>query len=159
LDDLAKLFAVNGSIELAQRGVYIGRERVRAFLFNVFGKEGPTEGRLGNHVQYQPVIHVAPDGERAKVRSRMMQQLNFGQRASMGASLYENEFVKEDGAWKFSVDHTFNTWTAGYDGGWARNPGRGVPGPSKTFPRIRRRRSRSRCFRQSMRLRFTIRTQ
>jgi hypothetical protein len=111
LDDLAKLFAVNGSIELAQRGVYIGRERVRAFLFNV------------------------------------------------GASLYENEFVKEDGAWKFSVDHTFNTWTAGYDGGWARNPGRGVPGPSKTFPRIRRRRSRSRCFRQSMRLRFTIRTQ
>ena len=29
----------------------------------------------------------------------MMQQLNFGQRASMGASLYENEFVKEDGRW------------------------------------------------------------
>jgi triacylglycerol lipase len=133
-NDLANLFAANGSIELAQRGVYIGRERVRAFLFNVFGKEGPTEGRLGNHVQYQPVIHVAPDGQTAKVRSRMMQQLNFGQRASMGASLYENEFVKEDGVWKFSVDHTFNTWTAGYEGGWARNPGRGVPGPSKTYP-------------------------
>jgi triacylglycerol lipase len=133
-NDLANLFAVNGSIELAQRGMYIGRERVRAFLFNVFGKEGPVEGRLGNHIQYQPVIHVAADGQSAKVRSRMMQQLNFGQRASMGASLYENEFVKEDGVWKFSIDHTFNTWTAGYDGGWARNPGRNVPGPSKTFP-------------------------
>ena len=133
-NDLANLFAANGSIELAQRGVYIGRERVRAFLFNVFGKEGPTENRLGNHVQYQPVIHVAADGQTAKVRSRMMQQLNFGARASMGASLYENEFVKEDGVWKFSIDHTFNTWTAGYEGGWARNPGRGVPGPSKTFP-------------------------
>jgi predicted methyltransferase len=36
--------------------------------------------------QPQAVIHVAPDGETAKVRSRMMQQLNFGQRASMGAS-------------------------------------------------------------------------
>jgi acetyl esterase/lipase len=133
-NDLANLFAANGSIELAQRGVYIGRERVRAFLFNVFGKEGPTEGRLGNHLQYQPVIHVGADGQTAKVRSRMMQQLNFGQRASMGASLYENEFVKEDGRWKFSVDHTFNTWTAGYDGGWARNPGRNVPGPSRSFP-------------------------
>jgi acetyl esterase/lipase len=133
-NDLANLFAANGSIELAQRGVYIGRERVRAFLFNVFGNEGPTEGRLGNHVQYQPVIHVAPDGRTAKVRSRMMQQLNFGQRASMGASLYENELVKEDGIWKFSIDHTFNTWTAGYDGGWARSPGRGVPGPSQAFP-------------------------
>jgi len=133
-NDLANLFAANGSIELAQRGAYIGRERVRAFLFNVFGKEGPTENRLGNHVQYQAVIHVADDGQSAKVRSRMMQQLNFGQRASMGASLYENEFVKEDGVWKFSVDHTFNTWTAGYEGGWARNPGRGVPGPSRTYP-------------------------
>jgi acetyl esterase/lipase len=132
--DLADLFAANGSIELAQRGSYIGRERVRAFLFNVFGKEGPSENRLGNHIQYQAVIHVAPDGDTAKVRSRMMQQLNFGQRASMGASLYENEFVKEDGVWKFSVDHTFNTWTASYDGGWARNPGRTVPGPSRTFP-------------------------
>ena len=133
-NDLANLFAAHGSIELAQRGAYVGRERVRAFLFNVFGKEGPTEGRLGNHLQYQPVIHVATDGQTAKVRSRMMQQLNFGQRASMGASLYENEFVKEDGVWKFSVDHTFNTWTAGYDGGWVRSPGRTVPGPSRTFP-------------------------
>jgi triacylglycerol lipase len=133
-NELANLFAANGSIELAQRGAYIGRERVRAFLFNVFGKEGPSENRLGNHIQYQAVIHVAPDGESAKVRSRMMQQLNFGQRASMGASLYENEFVKEDGVWKYSVDHTFNTWTAGYDGGWARSPGRSVPGPSRTYP-------------------------
>ncbi len=133
-NDLANLFSANGSIELAQRGAYIGRERVRAFLFNVFGKEGPSENRLGNHVQYQAVIHVAPGGESAKVRSRMMQQLNFGPRASMGASLYENEFVKENGVWKFSIDHTFNTWTAGYDGGWVRSPGRTVPGPSRTFP-------------------------
>ena len=133
-NDLANLFSANGSMELAQRGAYIGRERVRGFLFNVFGKEGPSENRLGNHIQYQAVIHVAPDGQTAKARSRMMQQLNFGQRASMGASLYENEFVKEDGVWKFSVDHTFNTWTAGYEGGWAKNPGRGVPGPSKSYP-------------------------
>ena len=133
-NDLANLFAANGSIELAQRGMYLGRERVRAFLFNVFGREGPSENRLGNHVQYQAVIHVAPDGQTAKVRSRMMQQLNFGPRASMGASLYENEFVKENGVWKFSIDHTFNTWTAGYDGGWVRSPGRTVPGPSRTYP-------------------------
>jgi acetyl esterase/lipase len=133
-NDLATLFAEDGSMELAQRGFYKGRERVRGFLFNVFGKEGPTEGRLGNHVQWQPVIHVAPDGQTAKIRSRMMQQLSFGTRASMGASIYENEAVKENGVWKFSVVHTFNTWTAGYDGGWARSAGRGVPGPSETYP-------------------------
>jgi hypothetical protein len=133
-NDLADLFAMDGSIELAQRGVYVGRERVRGMLFNVFGAEGPQPNRLGNHIQWQAVIHVAPDGRTAKIRSRMMQQLNFGQRASMGASLYENEVVKEDGVWKFKIDHTFNTWSASYDGGWAKASGRGVPGPSKTYP-------------------------
>jgi len=133
--DLANLFSEHGTIELAQRGVYIGRERVRAALFNVFGKEGPQENRLGNHIQWQAVIHVAPDGQSAKARSRMMQQLAFGPRPSMGASLYENEFVKEKGVWKYSVDHTYNTWGASYEGGWVKQTGRGgVPGPSKTYP-------------------------
>jgi acetyl esterase/lipase len=122
-------------LDRARAAWRLHRPRARACVsVQRFRQRGPTEGRLGNHVQYQPVIHVASDGQTAKVRSRMMQQLNFGQRASMGASLYENEFVKENGVWKFSVDHTFNTWTAGYDGGWARSPGRGVPGPSATFP-------------------------
>jgi acetyl esterase/lipase len=133
--DLANLFSEHGTIELAQRGVYIGRERVRAALFNVFGKEGPQENRLGNHIQWQAVIHVAPDGKSAKARSRMMQQLAFGPRPSMGASLYENEFVKENGVWKYSIDHTYNTWGASYEGGWVKQTGRGgVPGPSKTYP-------------------------
>ena len=35
--DLADLFAKDGSIELAQRGVYKG-PRVREFLFKVFGR-------------------------------------------------------------------------------------------------------------------------
>src|SRR5262245_18714055 len=61
-DDLANLFADRGTIELAQRGVYIGRERVRGFLFNVFGAEGPVQGRLGNDVQWQGVIKVVADG-------------------------------------------------------------------------------------------------
>jgi acetyl esterase/lipase len=133
-NDLANLFAEGGSMELAQRGFYRGRERVRGFLFEVFGPEGPQQGRLGNHVQMQHVIHVAPDGESARIRARMMQQLSFGGRPSMGAAVYENEAVKEDGVWKFSKVHAFNTWTAGYDGGWVRSPGRRVPGPSESYP-------------------------
>ena len=65
----------------------------------------------------------------------MMQQMNFGARASMGGSIYENEAVKEDGVWKFSVDHTYNTFTAGYEGGWMRRRrAASVPGPSKDLP-------------------------
>jgi triacylglycerol lipase len=135
-NNLADLFAKDGSIELAQRGVYKGQAHVRAFLFAVFGRgeEGPVAGRLGNHVQMQPVIHVAEDGKTAKIRLRMMQQLSMGRGASMGASIYENEAVKEDGVWKFSNVHTYNTFTAAYEGGWAKAAGRGMPGPSKELP-------------------------
>jgi hypothetical protein len=133
-NDLADLFATDGSMELAQRGVYVGRERVRGFLFAAFGPEGPVEGRLGNHVQMQHVIDIAPGGGSAKVRARMLQQLSFGGRPSLGAAIYENEVVKEDGVWKFAKVHAYNTWTASYDGGWAKNPGRRVPGPSATYP-------------------------
>lgn len=135
-NNLADLFSRDGSIELAQRGVYKSQKRVREFLLTVFGRgqEGPVAGRLGNHVQMQPVIHVAADGKTAKIRVRMMQQLNFGRGASMGGSIYENEAVKEDGVWKLSVDHTYNTFTASYNGGWMRGVSGQMPGPSKDLP-------------------------
>jgi hypothetical protein len=135
-DPLADLFSVQGSMELAMRGVYRG-PRVRGLLWQVFGRgsqQGPVPGRLGNHLQLQPVIHVAADGRTAKARLRMLQQMSFGPRASIGAALYENEFVKEDGVWKFSKVGTFNTLSASYVGGWAMAAGRGMPGPSADYP-------------------------
>jgi hypothetical protein len=135
-NDLADLFAADGSMELAQRGVYKGRERVRAFLLTVFGRgrEGPIEGQLGNHIQLQPVIHVAEDGQTAKIRIRMLQQMSLGGRPAIGAAIYENEAVKEDGVWKFRKLHAYNTFTASYAGGWAKSANRGMPGPSQDLP-------------------------
>jgi acetyl esterase/lipase len=134
--DLADLFTKDSSMELAQRGLYKGPGRVRTFLTQVFGRggEGPVENRLGNHIKMQPVIHVADDGSSAKIRARMIQQMNFGPRASHGGAIYENEAVKEDGVWKFSKVHAYNTFTASYDGGWVRNASMGLPGPSKEAP-------------------------
>jgi hypothetical protein len=134
-DPLADLFARDGSIELAMRGVYRGA-RVREFLWKTFGRgaQGPLAGRLGNHLQLQPVISVAKDGQTAQVRLRMLQQMSFGARASLGASIYENELVKEDGRWKFSKVNTYNTLAASYDGGWVRGAGRGMPGISAEIP-------------------------
>jgi acetyl esterase/lipase len=135
-NDLANLFSVDGSMELAQRGAYDGRERVRAFLLKVFGRgsEGPVAGRLGNHMQLQPVIDVAPDGKSAKIRIRMFQQMSFGPRASVGAAVYENTAVLEDGKWKLRDDHTYNTLAANYDGGWVRSASPATPGPDKELP-------------------------
>lgn len=135
-DSLAGLFAQQSSMELAMRGVYRD-ERVGGFLRAVFGRggqQGPVAGRLGNHLQLQPVITIAPDGRTAQARVRMVQQMSQGPRASIGGAIYENEFVKEDGVWKLSKLATFNTLSAGYEGGWARNAGRGMPGPSADYP-------------------------
>ncbi len=136
-DDLANLVARDGTMELAQRGVYVGSDRVRGFLLNVFGRggqQGPVEGRLGNHLQLQPVIHISPDGRTAQIRVRLLQQMSSNGRASLGAGIYENEAVKEGGVWKFRTVHTYNTLTANYMGGWANSPGQTMPGPSKDFP-------------------------
>ena len=135
-NDLANLFSVDGSMELAQRGAYDGREHVRAFLLKVFGRgsEGPVAGRLGNHMQLQPVIDIAPDGKSAKIRIRMFQQMSFGPRASVGAAVYENTAVLEDGKWKLRDDHTYNTLAANYDGGWVRAANPATPGQDKDLP-------------------------
>lgn len=132
--DLANLFAEDGTMELAQRGVYVGRERIREFL-DGFGPEGPRTGRLGNHLQLQPVIHVAPSGQTANIRIRLLQQMGeYGGRGSWGGAIYENQAVKIGGVWQLKTLHAFNTFTAAYEGGWAHSPGTRVPGPSKTNP-------------------------
>lgn len=135
-NQLADLFAKDGSMELAQRGVYKSRVHVRAFLLQVLGRgqEGPIAGRLGNHIQMQPVIHISDDGMSAKIRVRMLQQMSSGSRASLGGAIYENEAIKEDGVWKFSKVHAYNTFSANYEGGWAKNATRGAPGMSSEMP-------------------------
>jgi len=134
-DQLADLFAKDSSMELAQRGVYEGQDHIRAFLHAFGGAEGPHENQLGNHLNLQPVIHVAPDGKTAKVRARVLQMMGrAGVSASMSGAVYENEFVKEDGVWKYKTDHAYNTWVINYDGGWAKQTRGTLPGQNKTVP-------------------------
>ncbi|MBO9670783.1 MAG: nuclear transport factor 2 family protein, partial [Sphingobium sp.] len=132
---LADLFARDGSMELAQRGVYVGQDHIRAFLPAFGGPEGPRVNRLSNHLNLQPVIHVSPDGRSAKVRLRLLQMMGeAGRSAGWGAAVYENEMVKEGGVWKFKVDHAYNTYNVPYEGGWSK-PNRGVlPGPNQKVP-------------------------
>jgi triacylglycerol lipase len=64
----------------------------------------------------------------------MLQQMSSNGRASMGGAIYANELVKEEGIWKFSKVHAYNTFTADYEGGWARASSSSMPGPSPDFP-------------------------
>ena len=128
----ADLWARKGTMEMAQRGVYVGQDSVRRF--HAADREGPNVNRLLDHPMLGQVIHVSPDGKSAKVRARMWQMMGGpGARATLGGGVYENEAILEDGVWKIQSEHTYNTYVAGYDVGPATSSPT-MPGPNPNVP-------------------------
>jgi hypothetical protein len=134
-DDLTGIFSPTGTIEIAMRGVYIGAASVRRNL-NLYGQA--TDDQFGlqhNHMQFQPVITVAPDGKSAQMRSRALSIMGNWQRNSqwMGG-IYENVYIKEDGHWKIKTDQVFNTYFVPYTVGWKDSQPRPPPGITASNP-------------------------
>lgn len=122
-DEAANLFAEDGSIEIGLDGVYVGRERVREYLYALGGgKAGLAPGQLNEHMQLMPVITVASDGKTAKGTWRdLIMAGQLGKNAFWGEGPMENEYVKEDGVWKIKKLHWFQTAMVPYEGGWAKH--------------------------------------
>ena len=134
-DDLAGIFAPTGTIEIAMRGVYAGQASVRRNL-NLYGlATDPQFGLQHNHMQFQPVITLAPDGQSARMRSRALSIMGQWERYSqwMGG-VYENEYVKENGVWKIKSDQVFNTYFVPYTVGWKDSQPRPPPGITAANP-------------------------
>jgi hypothetical protein len=118
-DLLTDLFAEDSTMEISQRGIYLGRKGLKR-AWELFGPQNIERNHLHNHIQIQPVIHVAPDAQHAWVRSRALSQLGtFGAIGIWGDGVYENELVKEKGVWKIKKDHVYTTFFAPYETGWA----------------------------------------
>ena len=132
-DEVADLFAANGSFEYGQRGVYVGQDRIRRALL-LFGPEGLGKGYLNNHMQLQSIITVAPDGRTATARWQGMVMLSEpGANGVGGVGQYENAYVKERGVWKIAKLHFYVQAMGDYDLGFSRGPLR-MEGPSALFP-------------------------
>ena len=130
--EVAALFSKDGTFEYGQRGVYVGAAHIRQGL-KLIGAEGPEVGKLNNHYQLQPVIHVAPDGMTAKARWRGMLQL--GRQNASGAwgdAVYENDYVKEGGVWKIARLHAYITGVMDYEAGFKNSYP--MEGPSAVLP-------------------------
>lgn len=134
-DDFTELFAADGAIEIALRGVYVGKPSIRRSM-DLYGTPGSRDGLLHNHMQFQPVIHVFEDGRTAKVRSRALSIMGEYERyGSWMGGVYENTFTKgDDGVWRYQTDRQFNTYFANYDQGWKDMPQGRPPGVSETNP-------------------------
>jgi hypothetical protein len=105
--------------ELGGSGVYVGKARIAEYYDRVIGGEGLKPGQLFNHMILQGVVHVAGDGRTAQGRWRALIQIGeHGKSAVWAEGPYENEYVKENGVWKFSKVHWFQTFSAPYSPGW-----------------------------------------
>jgi hypothetical protein len=119
----ADLFAPQGTIEIGLDGVYVGQKRVRQYLFALGGgREGLRRGQLNEYLMLQPIVHVAADGHTAKGRWRaLIMAGQLGESAFWGEGVYENEYIKQNGIWKISKLHWYQTFMVPYTGGWTKN--------------------------------------
>jgi hypothetical protein len=134
--NVAALWSDDGSVEIAARGIYLGRKGAERLFLNVFGKgkDGLAEGRLFNHMILQGIVDVDPGGTTAKGRWRAFVQLGqYQQSAIWSEGVYENEYVKEGEVWKFKKMRFWPTFYTPYDQGWGKQA---LPnnGPSEEFP-------------------------
>jgi hypothetical protein len=133
-DELTGIFTEDGTIEIALRGVYKGRASVRRNL-DLYGVQDELKGTLHNHMQYQPVIHIAADGQSALMRSRAFSLMgNYGGSGRFMGGTYENLFVKRDGLWQLHKDQQMNTYFAEYNQGWKDLVWRAAPGITAANP-------------------------
>ena len=127
-DEAASLFARDGAFEYEQSGVYIGPDRIERAM-HMLGPQGLAPGYLNNHMMLQNIIYVAQDGRTATGRWQgpiMLAEPNANGQWAVG--IYENDYVKEDGVWKFGKLHFYLTAKTDYDRPWPQGsvPMRGM---------------------------------
>ena len=132
-DDLANLFAPDGTREVGQGGVYVGRKRIRESM-ELTGPAGLREGQLNEHLQFETIVDVAPDGRTASGR---VFELGFvgggGIPGRILQNVHVNQYVKRDGVWMIQSLQHYTILLTDYAQGWAKSalPARGV---SQTLP-------------------------
>lgn len=137
------LFSDNPAVsaEMGGRGVYLGKEGVKKLFVGVhsgFGAggyvpDGPIFGQFVAFNQMQGVIDVAPDRKTAKARFRAVLFIGgFQKYQRWQIGTYENEYIKENGKWKFLKFVYKQTITCPYED-CVKNPGWSA-GPSTAMP-------------------------
>jgi hypothetical protein len=129
----ANLFAGDGTLELGQRGVYAGRDRIRRAL-NAIGGERLGNDEVNDHLQLATVVHIAPDGRTARARGVELSVSGVkGRGAQWEEGIFENDYVKQEGVWKIHSVHYYPRVITDYELGWAKDA-RPAATSSTVFP-------------------------
>ena len=95
---LSELFSDDATLEIGGKGLFLGKRRVLEYMQTAFGRDGTKENSLANHMQFQSIPDISPDGLTGWIRSRAYVMSSGG----WGLPLCENQYRKENGVWKIS---------------------------------------------------------
>jgi SnoaL-like domain len=121
-EDLAQLFTED-AVANYPAGVFVGRKSIREHLYlNVGGHQigdlGLGNGRLYDHMNIQPVVHIDAGGRTARGRWRAFAMFGSpGGEATWAEGVYEMQYTRDAGVWKISKLDYYAGFSAcrGYD--------------------------------------------
>jgi hypothetical protein len=126
--EIVDLFSDNAeSVEIGNRGVYLGKEGARRFFLESQGRPRPAWS-MGKHLQLQGVVDISPDGKTAEGRWQCVflcvslwgNPENPTDCWSYG--VYENVYVKENGKWLFKKVYFNRLFYTPVSEGWVKVP-------------------------------------
>jgi hypothetical protein len=129
-DNVVALFSEKNteSLEISDSGVYLGQAGVGRFFKDFLGRGGlpPHPRGLGIHMQLQGVVTLDPGSVTGKGRWQCIIWLGVPWKddmaAMIGFGVYENDYIKEDGIWKFKKMHFYLTFRSPLADGWVKTP-------------------------------------
>ena len=135
----------DSSVEIADKGVYVGIENIRKFYEGVLSRSGEDIGTMFEHDLCSPMIAVAKDCKTARgVWFSPGHETGrfYGSATPVATWTWGKlnvDFIKEDGEWKIWHYHWYRTFRVPFHESWTEAPlpptrplPEGVPQP--TYP-------------------------
>jgi len=127
-DEMATLFAKDARIVWGGKTI-TGQKAIAEWLkARVGGQKGLAPGAMHTELIDSELVNLSADGKSAKMRLEAMSMSGDGKgKTFIDGGTYENEFVLEDGKWKFSLVRYFAQFEGDYARGWANVGGGDLP--------------------------------
>ena len=119
LDELLSHFSQNARLDFGPNAKFEGREGLRTF----FGGIVPEALSFCMHMVHDPIIEVKGDRATGKWYFEVPATARAENRAQWLAGTYEEEYVTENGEWKFDSIRAIFNYITPYDQGWVKAPG------------------------------------
>jgi len=120
-DELISHFTANSRVDfgLGPESMFEGRDGLEIF----FGQVVTSAITFSMHMVHDPIIEVKGDRATGKWYYEAPTTDTSTGKAQWMAGIYEEEYVREDGEWKFDFIKTVWSYITPYDEGWAKNRG------------------------------------